>query len=128
MFGHNRILRRIYMYKQSFLQSSGIITFLCKYHTGISDTHRQALRCVFLVARCNIIRASWETKKEIFSCRKEYKEEFVWGTSLFWLDTLLSVSFFVTFFVHLPLTQVMHCLNDLLWRYLTILHNNFVNV
>ena len=32
--------------------------------------------------------------------RKRYTEEFVWGTSLFWLHTLLSMTFFVTFFVY----------------------------
>ena len=39
--------------------------------------------CVFLVVRCNIIRASWETKKERLNYRKKYIEEFVWGTSPF---------------------------------------------
>ena len=32
--------------------------------------------------------------------RKKYIEEFVWGTSLFWLYALLLMSFFVAFFVY----------------------------
>ena len=32
------------------------------------------------------------------SYRKKYIEEFVWGTWLFWLNTLLSMSLFVAFF------------------------------
>ena len=45
------------------------------------------------------------------SYRKKYKEEFVWETSLFWLHTLLTISFFVVFFVY-SLSQVTYFLND----------------
>ena len=51
------------------------------------------LRCALFVARCNTIRASWETKKKSLSYRKKYIAGFVWGTSLFWLHALLSMSF-----------------------------------
>ena len=55
--------------------------------------------CVFLVARCNIIRASWELRKnERLSYRKKYTEKFGWGISLFWLHALLLMSLFVAFF------------------------------
>ena len=60
-----------------YWQSSGIIIFLCKYYIAISDT---PIGCAFLVARCNIIRASWKTEKERSSYRKRYIEEFVYGT------------------------------------------------
>ena len=48
----------------------------------------------------NFIRASWEIKKERPSYIKKYIEEFVWGTSFFWLHALFSMSFFVTFFAY----------------------------
>ena len=59
---------------------------------------------------CNIT-ALWETKKEQrLSYRRKYIEEFVWGTSLFWLHALFSMSFFVAFFVYYP-SQVTHLLD-----------------
>ena len=65
-------------------QSSGIVIFLCKHDVVISDTLIGSFLGVFLVvARCNIIRASWETKKERLSYRKKCKEKFMWGTSFF---------------------------------------------
>ena len=74
----------------------------CKYDIVISDT----LGCALFVAPCDITRASWETKKKWLSHRKMYIEEFVWGTSIFWLHPLLSISFFVAFLVYfLPLPK-----------------------
>ena len=63
-------------------------------------TNRLFLGCVLFLARCNISRASWETKKERLSYRIKYIAEFVWWTLLFWLHALLSMSFFVAFFVY----------------------------
>ena len=93
-------------------QSSGIVIFLCKHDVVISDTLIGSFLDVFLVvARCNIIRASWETKKERLSYRKKYIEEFVWGISLFWLHALHSMSF-CCFLCLLPLpSQVTHLRN-----------------
>ena len=69
------------------------------------------LVCPLFVAPCTIIRASWETKKERFSYPKKYIEKIVWGTSLFWLHSLLSMSLFVAFFVFsLPLPKWRTCL------------------
>ena len=73
-------------------------------------TCRLFLGCALFVARCNIIRVSWETKKKKIELRKKCIEEFVWETSLFWLQALLSMSFFVTFFFYSP-HQVMYLLN-----------------
>ena len=57
--------------------------------------------CAVFVACCNIIRALWETKKEErLSCTKKYKEEFLWGTSLFWMHTLPTMSFLIAFLVY----------------------------
>ena len=68
------------------------------------------LGCAFLLADYNITRASWKTKKERLSYRKKYKEEFVSGTSLFWLHALLSMSFSVAFFVFsLPFPKKPTC-------------------
>ena len=81
-----------------YWQSSGII-FLYKYYIVISDT-LMAFGYVFLVPRCNIIRASWGTENERLSYRKKYIVEFVSGTSIFWLHTLLLMLFLVVFFVY----------------------------
>ena len=73
-------------------------------------TGRLFLGCAVLLAHGNIIRALWQTKKERLSYRKTYIEEFVWGTSLFWLHALLSMSFSVAFFVFsLPLPNCRTC-------------------
>ena len=62
-----------------YWQSSGIIIF-CANTIQLSSIQWLALGWFFLVARCNIIRASWETKKERSSYRKRHIEKFVWGT------------------------------------------------
>ena len=64
-------------------------------------TCRLFLVCTLFVACCNIIMASWETKKEWrLSYRKKCRERFVWMTPLFWWHALLSMSLFVSFFVY----------------------------
>ena len=79
-------------------------------------TARFFLGCAFFVTWCDIIRAWYETKKEKLSYRKKYVKEFVWGTSLFWLHTLLSTAhppfyvIFIAFFVYfLPLPKWRTC-------------------
>ena len=52
------------------------------------------LGCALFVVRCNIIRASRETKKERSSFRKKNIEVLVWGISLFLQQTLISMSFY----------------------------------
>ena len=65
------------------------------------------LGCALFVARCNTIRASWETKNERLSYRKKFIEEFVRGISLFRLHALLSMSFCCFLRLLLPHSQVM---------------------
>ena len=89
-------------------------------------TVRLFLECALFLARCNIC-TSRETKKEILGYRKEYIEEFVRGTSLFWLDTLpYSMWFSVAFFVFSrPLPKWCTCwmasikihTNEMVWWY-----------
>ena len=89
-------------------QSSGIIIFLWKYDAVISNTLVGSFLDVrfLLLAVILIIRASWKTKNERLSNRKNFTAEFVWGTCLFWLHILLSMSFFVAFFTYsLPLPK-----------------------
>ena len=57
---------------------------------------------LFLFLTVNIIRALGETNKDGLIYRKKYVKKFVWGTSIFWLHILLSMPFFVAFFVSLP--------------------------
>ena len=68
-------------------------------------TVRLFLGCSLLVVRCNFIRALWElhenARRKDWSYRKKYIEEFVWVISLFWLHSLLSLSFCC--FLHLIL-------------------------
>ena len=55
-------------------------------------------------------KETWEGKKKKIELQKRYIEEFVWGTSLFWLYALLSMTFLVTFFVYsLPLLKWRTC-------------------
>ena len=67
----------------TFWQSSEIIIFFVKIlYSYFRYTGRLFLGCAPFVAHCNIIRALWETKKEL-SYRKKYMEEFVRVTSHF---------------------------------------------
>ena len=77
----------------------------------INNPHWQSSRIIIILCNYDIaIRASWETKKERLSHRKKYIEAFVWGLSLLWLNALLSMSFFVAFFVDsLPLLKWCTC-------------------
>ena len=54
------------------------------------------------------------------SYRKKYIEESVWGTSLFWMHALLSMSLFVTFFVY--------CLPFSKWRISWMVHIKISNI
>ena len=68
IFRHNWIFRHAYTYKNPHWQSNGTKIFLCKY---FRYNDRLFLGCVIFVARCNVIRALWEIKKERFIERKE---------------------------------------------------------
>ena len=98
------IVRHNWIFKythNSHWQICGIIIFFGKYYIVISDTMVDSFFDVFfLLIAVNNIRTSWITKKERLSYRKKYKEEFVWGTSLFWLLAFFSMSFFVAFLVY----------------------------
>ena len=100
-------------------QSSGIIIFLWKYDAVISNTLVGSFLDVrfLLLAVILIIRASWKTKNERLSNRKNFTAEFVWGTCLFWLHILLSMSFFVAFFTYsLPLPKRNPSKHSSWWR------------
>ena len=90
----DRIFRRNSSFRhlwQSINNPSSSNIFVQIIYSYLRYTYR--LVDVFsLVICCNIIKASWETKMEIMSCRKTYIEEFIWGTSLFWQHTLFSMS------------------------------------
>ena len=107
-----KVENHIVVHSWIFRQSSGIIIFLSKYYIVILNKLVVSfLDVLFFLAPSNIIRASWETKKERFSYSKKYIEEFTWQTSLFWLHALLSILFFVAFFVSsLPLPKWRTCL------------------
>ena len=74
------IFRYTCMYKQP------ILTKYWNYNSFVQILY-STLRYVFLVARCNIIRASWgSSKNKRLSCRKKYIEEF--ETSFLWLHAV----------------------------------------
>ena len=109
IFRHKLIFRYTCMYKQHTLTNNYDI-FAQMWYSYFRYTFRLFLECVLFVGHCNIIKASWETKKERLSYRKKYIEGFVRGTSLFWLHVLLSMSFFVAFPVYsLPLPKWRTC-------------------
>ena len=113
IFKHNLIFRHTCMYKQPTLTKQWndaiFLQIWCSYfrHTG-----RLFLGCALRLVCCNIIRTSWETKKERLGYRKKYIEEFVWGTSFFWLRALLSMSFCCFLRLLSPPSQAMHSQND----------------
>ena len=83
----------MYIYRQPTLTMQWNFTIFAQIlYSYFRYTGRLFLGCAFLLLAV-IIRTSWETKKERMSYRKKYIEEFVWGTLLFWLCTLLSMSF-----------------------------------
>ena len=100
IFRQNWIFRHTCVYKQTTLTKEwNYNIFVQMLYSYFMYTGKLFLGCPVFVACCNIIRALWETKKkERLSCRKKCKEEFAWGTSLFWLHTLTTMSFFCCFF------------------------------
>ena len=112
----NHIFKRKWIFRHLCIQSnphwqcSGIIIhWYYKYSvSGILDTLVGSSWMCALCARCNIIRTSWETKKERLSYRKKHIEEFVQGISLFWLHPLLSMSFSCFFCLLPPPSQVTY--------------------
>ena len=98
---HDWLITHLCMHKQPTLTKQWKYFCANISYIVISDTLVASfLDVFFLNARFNIFRVSCEPKKERFSFRK--KLEFVWVTKLFWLPTLLSMSFFVAVFVYSP--------------------------
>ena len=90
----NWIFRHKCLYKQPTLTKQWDYNSVVQIgYSYFRYTGRLFLGYALFVARCDITRASWETKKERLSYRKKYIEEFLWGTSHFWLHALLPVSF-----------------------------------
>ena len=85
--------------------------FVQIFYSYFRYTVRHSLGCTLFVASCNIIRATWETKKEQrLSYRKKKIEEFVWELPLFWLQAFFSMSLFIAFFIWtLPLSKWRTC-------------------
>ena len=112
IFRYNWIFRHTHVYKQPTLTKQwNYNIFVQILYSYFRYADRLFLGYTLFFARCNIIRALWETKKEQrLSCRKNYIGEFVWETSLFWLRALSSMSFFVAFFVCSP-SQMTYLLN-----------------
>ena len=120
IFGHNWTFRHPCTYKQSALTKSWNCNVLVQIWYGFFRyTGRFFLGCALLIAHCNISRASWETKKERLSHRKKYTGELAWGTSLFWLHAVFSMSLPVAFFIFsLPLPKEPTC-----WMAAIKIHN-----
>ena len=75
----------------------------CANIIQLSEIDRQALGCVFLVVRCNIIKVSFMRKQEGKSeSQKKYKEEFVRGTLLFWPPSCVIFFSFFVYYLFLP--------------------------
>ena len=114
IFRHYWILRHTCMYKKPILAKQwNYNIFVQILYCYFRYTDMLFLTCVLFVACCNIVRASWETKKERLSHRKKYVEEFVWMTSLFWLHALLSMSFFLLSSSISTLSQLTYLLSGL---------------
>ena len=98
----NWSLRQTCCINNSHWQSSGIIIFLCKYYVIIPDKLLDSSLDVLFLLLAVILSGlheksrrnkDWVTEKNTLSIK-----EIVWGTWLFWLHALFSMSFFVAFF------------------------------
>ena len=96
----------------SHWQSSGILIFWRKCCIVISDTLLSSFLDVLFLLFAVILSGLHEEprKNKDWVTEKKYIEEFVWGTSLSWQHTLLSMSVFVAFFIYsLPLLKWCIC-------------------
>ena len=99
IFRHNWIFRHISMYKQPTLTKYGNYIFSCKYDIVISDIPVGSFLDVLFFLPTVILSELHERPRRKDWVTEKSTQEFVWGESLFWLNTLLSMSFSVTFFV-----------------------------
>ena len=85
IFRQNWIFRHTCMYKQTTLTEDwNYNTFVQILYSYFRYTRSLFLGCALFVACCNIIRASWETKREkSLSYRKKYIKGFVGGHHFF---------------------------------------------
>ena len=96
IFRHERIFRYTCI-NNTHWQGGGIEIFLCKY---FRYTDRPFLGCVILLLIVMISEHYEKSRRKDWVIEKKYIEEFVRGTSLFWQYSLLSMSFFLAFFVY----------------------------
>ena len=86
------------------------ITFLWKYYIVISDTMVGSFLDIFFLLLPVILSEFYVKPNRKIELQKKYKAEFVWGSSLFWLHALLSMSFFVAFFIYsFPFPKWRNC-------------------
>ena len=91
-------------------QSSGIIIFLCKYDIVISNILVGSFLDVLFFLLTVILSELQEKPRRKDWVTEKIRRRILWGTSLFWLHTLLSMSFTVAFFViSLPLPKWRTC-------------------
>ena len=106
IFRHNWIFRLKCMLNNQHCQSSGITRFLCKYYVAISDKLRDSfLEVLFLllaVILSELHEKPW-SKTDLVTEKRTYTN--VWGTSLFELHALLSMSFMAFLVYSLPLPK-----------------------
>ena len=114
--GRKSHFRHICIHKQSILtkqQNNNILVQISFSYLRYTDRFLD-LTCsslVRMVLRCNIIRASRETKKERLSYRKKVLIRISVRGNTFWLDVYFSMSFLSHFcLLHSPF-QVTHLLN-----------------
>ena len=102
IFRRNWIFRHTICINNSHWQSGGIIILLCKYFIAISDIMVGTFMDVLFLLLAVILPGLLEKPRRNKDWVPEKKciEEFVWGTSLFWLHALISISLFIGFFVY----------------------------
>ena len=84
IFKHNWIFRPLCMYKQLTLTKQIKYIFVQILYSYFRYTSRLFLGCALFVARCKIIRASCETKKEILRFRENIEKNLCEGQKLFY--------------------------------------------
>ena len=102
IFRHNWILKHTCMYKKPALTKySNNNLFVQILYSHFRYTNRLFLGCVFFIARCNIIRASRETKTESL-CYKKKLHTRICVRDIIFLTARppFYMSFFVAFFIY----------------------------
>ena len=96
IFRHNWILKHTCMYKKPALTKYwNYNLFVQILYSHFRYTNRLFLGCVFLLLAVILSELQEKPRRKVCVTKKNYTQEFVWGTSFFWLHALRSICHFL---------------------------------